>query len=156
METGRQRMAALLGEEFAPNNPVRQAVELYTHSTGIEGGYGFFAPNVPDNYKLVFELRFPDGRVELVLPAVGSESSGVRMVDLLDRLAQVEYPALRELMVRMLATATWRRYPEAEQIRAVFGAVALPTREGFRRGEKEQYEPLFVYDFRFIPSPPER
>jgi len=26
---------------------------------GIEVGYGFFAPNVPNNYKVVFELQYP-------------------------------------------------------------------------------------------------
>ncbi len=118
------------------------------HGAGIETGYGFFAPNVPDNYKLILELHFGDGRVEFALPRVGNEASGVRIVDLLDRLHQIEYPALRELMMQMLASATWRENPDVVSIRAIFGRVTLPSLQAFRREEKESYETLFVYDFK--------
>ena len=44
---------------------------------GIETGYGYFAPNVPGGYRLVFELHYPDGRVEYELPSVSSAAAGL-------------------------------------------------------------------------------
>ncbi len=130
---------------------LRRALDFYTHATGIETGYGFFAPNVPDNYKLVFELVYPDGRTEVQLPAIGNDATGVRLVDLLDRLSEIEHPELRELMVRMLATNVWREHPEAAEIRAIFGLLRLPNLEAFQRGERATYDTLFAYDFTFAP-----
>jgi hypothetical protein len=51
---------------------VRNGITVYLHSAGIEAGYGFFAPNVPPNYKLVFELHYPDGRIDYEIPTVNS------------------------------------------------------------------------------------
>ena len=38
--------------------PLREAVATYTQVAGIEAGYGYFAPNVPGGYRLVFELHY--------------------------------------------------------------------------------------------------
>ncbi len=151
LEKGEGIGTVLLGRKLSPESAVRQGLDLYTNSAGIETGYGFFAPNVPDNYKLVFEVSYPDGRTEVQLPAIGNDATGVRLVDLLDRLSEVEHPALRELMMRMLATSIWREHPEAGEIRAIFGLVKLPSLQAFQRGERESYETLFAYDFNFAP-----
>src|SRR5436305_4514001 len=71
-QRGERWLGVALGEELTASNPVRNALAVYLHVAGIEGGYGFFAPNVPDNYKLVFELHYPDGRTEYDLPRVSS------------------------------------------------------------------------------------
>ena len=36
-----------LAQNLASSNPVRRALLAYLHVTGIERGYGYFAPNVP-------------------------------------------------------------------------------------------------------------
>ena len=59
-----------LGQDLAASNPAREALATYLHIAGIESGYGYFAPNVPGSYKLVFELHYPDGRVQYELPHV--------------------------------------------------------------------------------------
>jgi hypothetical protein len=63
-------VSTALGQHLAASNPIRQAIVTYLHLAGIEAGYGYFAPNVPGSYKLVFELHYPDGRVEYELPSV--------------------------------------------------------------------------------------
>ena len=68
-----------LGQRLPGSNAIRQAVETYRHLAGIETGYGYFAPSVPGSYKLVFELHYPDGRVEYELPSVGSAAAGLRI-----------------------------------------------------------------------------
>lgn len=148
--------SAALGEDLAASNPARQALAVYMNSAGIEAGYGFFAPNIPNNYKLVFEIHYPDGRVEYELPQVSGAATGLRMATLLDYIGQTRYAPLRELLLKMLAYSTWQAHPNAMMIRAVLGFVTLPSAADFQRGQKESYEFLYAYDFRFHEEPTQR
>ena len=52
--------ANVLGDKLSTSNPFRRALLTYLHIAGIDRGYGYFAPNVPAGYKIVFELHYPD------------------------------------------------------------------------------------------------
>jgi len=138
---------ATLGQHLAASNPIRQTLATYLHIAGIEAGYGYFAPNVPGSYKLVFELHYPDGRVEYELPSVSSAAAGLRIAGLLDKIGRTQYDVLREHLVKMLALSIWREHPEVKTIRAVFGSIRLPSVSEFERGKRESYEFLYAYDF---------
>jgi hypothetical protein len=138
---------ATLGQHLAASNPIRQTLATYLHFAGIEAGYGYFAPNVPGTYKLVFELHYPDGRVEYKLPSVRSAAAGLRIAGLLDKIGRTHYDVLREHLVKMLALYIWREHPEVKTIRAVFGSIRLPSVSEFERGKRESYEFLYAYDF---------
>lgn len=149
--------STLLGKRLSDANPARQVLAAYMHGTGIESGYGFFAPNVPNSYKLVFEIHYSDGRVEYELPQVAGDAAGLRVVSLLDNLGSIDYELLRRTTLNMLTFPVWRSHPDAIMIRAVFGTVKLPRIEEYLRGETERYEFLHAYDFvlptRAAPSP---
>jgi hypothetical protein len=113
----------------------------------IETGYGYFAPNVPGGYRLVFELHYPDGRVEYELPGVNSAAAGLRIASLLDEIGRTRYDPLREYMVKALAASVWREYPGVKTVRAVFGSLNLPSPAEFERGKRESYDFLYAYDF---------
>jgi len=151
-------VSAVLGQHLAASNPVRQALATYLHIAGIETGYGYFAPNVPGSYKLVFELHYPDGRVEYELPPVSSAAAGLRIAGLLDKIGRTHYEALRERLVKMVAKSIWQEHPEVKAIRAVFGSINLPSISEFEHGRRESYEFLYAYDFsrREEPAEPAR
>ena len=136
-----------LGQRLPRSNPVRQILTGYLDLSGIEVGYGFFAPNVANSYKLVFELRFPDGRVEYELPRVSNAASVLRVAGLLDTIGRTRSEAFRQTMVKMLADAVWREHADATMIRAIFGSVVLPSAPEFEHGKRESYEFLYAYDF---------
>jgi len=138
-----------LGQTLSLSNPLRQSVSAYINATGIEGGYGFFAPSVPDSYKLVLELHYPDGRVEYELPRVSDTAAGVRLATLLDQIGRTGYDQMREIMIKMLAYSVWQDHPDATVVRAVFGFVALPSIEEAKQGKTESYHFLYAYDFSF-------
>jgi len=140
-------MSVALGQQLAAANPVRQALATYLQVAGIEAGYGYFAPNVPGSYKLVFELHYPDGRVEYELPSVSSAAAGLRIAGLLDNIGRTQYDVLREHLVKMLALSVWREHPDAKTVRAVLGSIKLPTASEFEHGKRESYEFLYAYDF---------
>ena len=145
--------SSALGERLAPENPVRQAVSAYLHSAGIEAGYGFFAPNVPASYKLVFELHYSDGQIEYELPRVNRRATALRLVSLLDMIGHTRHSSLREGIIKMLAYSTWREHPDATIVRAVFGLIHFPTPADFEQGRKESYEVLYAYEFAFANEP---
>jgi hypothetical protein len=141
--------SAALGQSLSSSHPVRRGIATYLNLAGIEAGYGFFAPNVSDSCKLVFELHYPDGRVEYEVPAVSSEASGLRVATLLDKMGRPRYAPLREIMVRMLTEAIWRDHSDVVTIRAVLGSVTLPSINEFEQGVRESNEFLQAYDFDF-------
>jgi hypothetical protein len=148
-------VSALLCQHLATSNPVRQALATYLHIAGIESGYSYFAPNVPGSYKLVFELHYPDGRMEYELPSVSSGAAGLRVAGLLDKIGRTPYEVLREHLIKTLAQSIWREHPEVKTIRAVFGSTRLPSLSEFERGKRESYDFLYAYDFSLREKPAE-
>jgi hypothetical protein len=144
---GDELLSVALGERLPAPDPLRNGIALYLHTAGIEGGYGFFAPNVPDNYKLVFELHYADGRTEYEIPRVSSPATGLRLSGLLDEIAETTYEPLRQMMIKILTYSVWQDHPDVTSVRAVFGVATLPGPAEFAKGEKESYEFLYGYDF---------
>jgi hypothetical protein len=148
-ERAASAMATLWGQNLKETNPLRRGLVSYLNWAGIETSYGFFAPNIPLNYKLVFELHYPDGRVDYELPAVANPATGKRLSNLFEYIARTPNERLREVLIKMLAYAVWQEHSEASEVRAVFGFIRLPPVNEFRRGEKESYHSMFAYDFTF-------
>jgi hypothetical protein len=146
-----QRVEAItssaLGNNARTSNPFRRALLTYLHIAGIDNGYGYFAPNVPAGYKLIFELHFADGRVEYKLPRVSNAAAGLRVATLLDEIGRTKSEPLRQYMIKMLATSAWSEHPDVISIRAVFGSLNLPSPEEFASGQLESYDFLYAYDF---------
>jgi hypothetical protein len=138
---------AALGQHLAHSNPARQTLATYLHIAGIEKGYGYFAPNVPASYKVVFELHYADRPVEYQLPQIHSAAAGLRLACLLDEIGRTRHDTLREYLVKMLVISIWRDHPDVTAIRAVFGSINLPSINEFEQGKRESYEFLYAYDF---------
>ena len=141
--------STVLGGRLSASSPIRQGIAAYANAAGIEAGYSYFAPSVPDSHKLVFELHYADGRVEYDVPHVAGAAAGYRLTTLLDMLQQFHYAPLREEIVKLLVYAVWQKHPNATMIRAAFAAVNLPTMSEFRAGTRRSYHLLYSYDFRF-------
>ena len=141
-------VSSAIGQNAASSNPVRGALLTYFDLAGIDRGYGYFAPNIPGNYKLIFELHYPDERVEYALPGVQSKAAALRLTSLLDEIGHAESDRLREYLIRGITRSIWREHPDAASIRAIFGRSRLPTINEFEQGKRESYEFLCAYDFK--------
>ena len=146
-------VSAALGQKLPASNPVRETLNTYVQLAGIETGYGYFAPNVPAGYRLVFELHYREGRIEYELPSVSSAAAGLRIASLLDSIGRTPYDALREILVKTLAQSVWREHPDLESLRAILGSIRLPTAREFKEGKRESYEFLYAYDFSLENAP---
>ena len=147
-------VSGALGDHLTGSNPIRQALATYLHTSGIEASYGYFAPNVPGSYKLVFELHHRDRRVEYALPSVSSAAAAFRMAGLLDNIGRTRSDPLREHLVKTMAQFIWREHSDVETVRAIFGSISLPSVREFEHGKRESYEFLYAYDFSLQNEPP--
>ena len=129
------------------SNPAKQSLVGYLHCAGIEGAYGFFAPNVPENYKLAFEFHNQDASIEYDLPSVDSRAAELRLGSLLDAIGRSDSERYRRILIRMLTSAAWENHPEAVSVHAVFGKLKLPGPMQFERGVAPSYEFIAAYDF---------
>jgi hypothetical protein len=132
---------------LATSNPLRQAIVTYINSAGIEAGYGFFAPGISHNYKLVFEIHYRDRSIEYEMPQVVAGAAELRLASLLDTLGRREYDPLREPLLRMLAYSVWRHHRDAVMIRTLLGTVIPLSLQEFEQGKKPAFELLYAYDF---------
>lgn len=139
--------AAILGQDLPASSPLRQTLATYLSLAGIDAGYGYFAPNVPNSYRLIFELRYPDGHTEQRLPQVNRPAAGLRLASLLDQIGRTQSAALREHMVKTIAGSVWREHPEVKTIRATLSQIVQPTIAEYERGNEPTSEPLYIYDF---------
>ena len=136
---------AALAENLEPGNNCHQTIATYLNLAGIQGAYGFFAPNVSDSYRLVFEFQFPDGHVEQDLPHVSSEESAVRLAGVLDEIARTRIGVLREALVKLLAEEAWNNYPDAIALRATFRSTTVGPAEKPDARAPEQI--IHTYEF---------
>jgi hypothetical protein len=144
--------ATVLGQNLETSNPFRQVIATYLRGAGIEIGYGFFAPKVAITRKLIFELTYPDGRVEYELPHVGEAATGLRLTLLFESISRLQYEQLRQTIFKTMAFSMWREHPDVKQIRSIFGFVVQPSIADFERGKEASYHVLYAYDFRFSPD----
>ena len=144
---------AALAENFEPGNSYHQAIAAYLNLAGIQGGYGFFAPNVSDTYRLVFEFQFPDGHVEQDLPHVSSEESAVRLAGVLDEIARTQIDALREALVKLLAEETWPYHPDATSLRVTFRSTKVAAAGQPRPATSEEI--LYTYELDLAQKDPD-
>lgn len=151
--------AKLLGDDLSRKNPLRMAILTYANVTGIEAGYGYFAPNIPESHTVVFECHYPGGQVKYESPTTRSSEAQLRLSSLIEQIARTDYDKWREALTKMLVRSIWQRHPEIESMRAFFGAITPPTVAEYSVGKRERtFRCLYVYDFERYPSaaPPSR
>jgi len=141
-------VAASSGRSPTLYRHVERGVIAYANLAGIEAGYGYFAPNVPETHALVFEIKYADGRVEYESPVVSSHEGELRLTSLIEQIGRTKYDDWRNELIRRLARSTWQRHPSAISIRGFFGSVTPPTLAAYRAGRHERtFTCQYVYDF---------
>ena len=144
-----QMMKSSSPRQLPRSNLLRQTVVGYCHAAGIDSPYTFFAPNVPQSLKVVFEIQFPDKQVSYELPRVQSDTEGLRLSALIDQAAA--QPGLwREVVLQMLAAGAADNNPEANRIRVVVAALRFPRPADYLNGAEPSYQ--FLCSYNFVPA----
>lgn len=132
---------------------VQVAFATYTNISGIEVGYGYFAPNIPAAHALVLECLYQDGRVEYHTPWVQGDEARLRLTTLIEQIGQTDFAPSRAELIKRLAHSTWQRQRDAVGVRAFFGSITMPTLAEFQAGKRERtFDCLYAYEFSRDPS----
>ena len=134
------------GSRFIRSGPVRQTMVTYLACAGADGGYGYFAPNVPATYELSFELRYSDGRSEVKVARSSNSALGLRIASLLEQVGGISSPKLREHVLKKFATVFLQQHSEVEKMRISLWQVAPPTMEEYTQGKRPEPTALCTYD----------
>ena len=124
-----------------------QAIRTYLHLAGIRSGYGFFAPNVPPSYTLVFEVHYPDGRSETESAGFAGKETNLRFASLMDYIGRTGSDVVREGLVKQLVVSLWQQHPDAVSIRAILGSVRSVAPAEHLASSGEDYDFICAYDF---------
>jgi hypothetical protein len=142
-----QAMKSFSPRQLRRSNPIRQTIVGYAHITGVESPYTFFAPNVPESLKIVFEIHLRDNRVIYDVPSVASRTEGLRLSALIDQA--VREPGLwRDVVLQMLAASAADVNPGAIRIRVIVTALKFPGPAEYRNGARPWQEFICSYDFK--------
>jgi hypothetical protein len=140
--------ATLIASNASSHTISRNFVGTYSNLAGIEAGYGYFAPNVPEIHALVFELRYPDNHLEYFAPTVATHEGELRLTSLIEQIARTDFDSWRNELIRRLARSTWQQHPSAISLRGFFGSITPPTLAAYRSGKRERvFTCQYVYDF---------
>jgi hypothetical protein len=144
---------SILAQQPGSSTVVRKALNTYLHAAGIERGYGYFAPNVPDAYKLVFELHHADG--EVTYQAAGTETgeSSLRFASLMDYLGRTASDADRRFLAQLLTQSLWGEHNDVVKIRCILGSITIAPPAEFRKSNAATYEFCCAYEFARPPEP---
>jgi hypothetical protein len=137
-----QQISELTDEAFVS----REVLLTYQHSAGIETGYGFFAPNLPDSYRVRFEGKTAEAN-EYKPVILRERHDPLRTSSLLDYLGRHASESVREFTFKLLAYSVWQRHPEVARIRVILETLHQPTLSEFRRGQSASFQQVSAYDF---------
>jgi hypothetical protein len=132
---------------------LRQCANVYLHSAGIERGYSFFAPNVPNSFDLVFDIYLSDGTIMHVSPGFGAREDKLRWASATDYLGRMTSDQVREVLLKVIALSVRNQYPDAERMRVTLSKIRPPTVAEFRAGNRPAPEPVYTYEFAFTEPP---
>lgn len=138
----------ILGKGRTEDDWVRQLFATYSDCTGIDAGYSYFAPDVPANAKVIFEITDAAGKTTYDLPVVERAAAGVRIATLLESLPRVRYQPFRKAILKILSESAAREHPEAVTIRALLGVAVQPGVTDYIKGKRTFYRRLDVYEYR--------
>lgn len=144
---GEQIAAAVTAQQLPRDNAVRRLVHGYLQLSGIEAGYGFFAPNVPDSYQLAFELQLPDGRLQFLKVEEANGELALRYATLLEYIGRASSGPLRQLLVSVIANALWHDRPELVKVRAFVSQLRVPPPADYDSQREPAFDLLDTYEF---------
>lgn len=132
--------------QLVPSNFFGQTLTSYCHITGIDAPYSFFAPEVAEAVKVVFEIHFPDQQISYQLLSLRSRSEALRLDVLIDQAA-AKPGFWRDVVLQMLAASAANKNPEATKIQVMIASLKIPRPADYRNGVQPSYEPICSYNF---------
>jgi hypothetical protein len=130
-----------------PYKSARHLAKTYLNLAGIQSGSGLFAPNVPDGFRLRFELRDQNNIIQTGFLSPQRGETDLRLSSLLDALGRTMPDEVREVLLRFVAHSIFDVHPEATEVSLAMESVTTPTLAEFQTGKERSYNLVYSYDY---------
>jgi hypothetical protein len=122
-------------------------ISTYAALSGADSGYGFFAPAVGTQLRLLFHVVDEQGnRTSDVLETGVSHEADVRVGDLI-AVFWLKDQELQRALAGSWAGRMFGRHPEAQKIVVHLDAYDLPDMDEYRAGRRPGWEPYYEASF---------
>jgi hypothetical protein len=148
--------AFTLSEEIIKWEPV----SAFLSYTGLDTGYGFFAPNVASDFILMFELKDKQGKVtqNRIMPNFKNKESIVRYTSVfnmfLDKIAaegvekkENKYQQYLDVILKQIAINVKKQNPNTDKISAKLYLYDYPSLANFKKN-KSLERLIFISEYK--------
>lgn len=128
----------------------RSIVEFYTHASGADGSYGFFAPSIGMKVRGLFDIVLNDGTKISQVPLIpdNQREMQIRLGGVFDDLASGAHDAhLRQPLATSLAAAIFTKYQEAAEVTLHVEEFLPVTMAEYREGRREEWSEYYKARF---------
>jgi hypothetical protein len=127
---------------------LRRAKGYYQIVTGAGGGFGFFSPNIGNQFRIRFEVS-PAAPKPLELTSLVNHEVALRVINM-NRFFVHHYEdeKAKRAIAASLTAHVFRAFPQAESVSFVASYYRLPTMTDYRDGKRPSSEE--VYRARFV------
>ncbi|MCZ4244349.1 hypothetical protein [Pedobacter punctiformis] len=122
-------------------------INYYLAYTGTETGYGFFAPNVPTSYKLVFEYTLKDHSKVTMIPQISSHEIGLRLCNYYETIGKTNVEILRNALIKFMLQEQMKGLNNVVSAKAIFGLVLTPALKNYSQSNQTAYQFLYAYEY---------
>ncbi len=124
-----------------------EIVTLYANYTGSDKHYGFFAPGVAPDVRILFEIEDLEKGCfteEFALPEANSEISH-RLYTIQSVFAKVT--EFQDFGATSLAAAMFNKYPTAKQVEVQVEVMDTPTMKEYQKGDRPNWVRIYASTF---------
>ncbi|WP_431292167.1 hypothetical protein [Pedobacter sp. P26] len=122
-------------------------LNYYLAYTGTETGYGFFAPNVPTSYKLVFEYTLKNKQKITMIPQINSHELGLRLCNYYETIGKTDVELLRNSLIRFMMQEQMKGLENVVSAKAIFGLVLTPSLRNYTQSKNTVYQFMYAYEY---------
>jgi hypothetical protein len=122
-------------ERYLPS-AIERPLRVYGGYTGASTHFDFFAPAVPTQPRVRFEITAANGGTRVIDFATPSAEVNQRFAVM---YATYELPSLRSALVRAWAVFVLERYPDARSVEVQVDVLDVPTLAQAHRGKTAQW-----------------
>jgi hypothetical protein len=130
--------------DFDHAHPV---ISQYAALSGTDSSYGFFAPTVGTQLRVLFELTDAEGKKSTdILTTGASHEADLRIGDMVAIFWMVDLD-LQRALAGSWAGRTLARHPDAQRVVVHLDAYDLPTMAEYREGTRPDWAPFYEAEF---------
>ena len=117
----------------------------YCNFSGTDTKYGYFSPNVADDFDVVYTLYKEGAQVRQIRLEMSNEECRQRLYTMYNYFYRIDES--RDLMARSLALAVLKNFPDCDKVKIELFLYRLPKMGDYQKKNKPFWELFYSVEF---------